>query len=104
MAESHASLRDDYEVSCPEVDLLVRLAQELGSSNGVKQLVGRIDLQIRRVAEGEGNVLTRVRTLLWMVTFAALLAAALAVGASAAASVTECSPKADAPAMSARCC
>jgi putative ABC transport system permease protein len=44
---------------------------------------------VRRVAEGEGNVLTRVRTLLWLVTFAALLAAALAVGASAAASVIE---------------
>ena len=44
---------------------------------------------IRRVAEGEGNVLTRVRMLLWLVTFAALLAAALAVGASAAASVNE---------------
>jgi putative ABC transport system permease protein len=44
---------------------------------------------IRRVAEGEGNVLTRVGTLLWLVTFAALLAAALAVGASAAASVIE---------------
>jgi putative ABC transport system permease protein len=44
---------------------------------------------IRRVAEGEGNVLTRVRTLLWLVTFGALLAAALAVGASAAASVIE---------------
>jgi putative ABC transport system permease protein len=44
---------------------------------------------IRRVAEGEGNVLRRVRTLLWLVTFASLLAAALAVGASAAASVIE---------------
>jgi putative ABC transport system permease protein len=44
---------------------------------------------IRRVAEGEGNVLTHVRTLLWLVTFVALLAAALAVGASAAASVIE---------------
>ncbi|HYA64738.1 MAG TPA: ABC transporter permease [Candidatus Sulfotelmatobacter sp.] len=44
---------------------------------------------IRRVAEGEGNILTRVRLLLWLVTFAALLAAALAVGASAAASVIE---------------
>ena len=44
---------------------------------------------IRRVAEGEGNVLSRVRTLLWLVTSAALLAAALAVGASAAASVIE---------------
>ncbi len=44
---------------------------------------------IRRVAEGEGTILTRVRTLLWLVTVAALLAAALAVGASAAASVIE---------------
>jgi putative ABC transport system permease protein len=44
---------------------------------------------IRRVAEGEGNVLSRVRTLLWLVTFASLLAAALAVGASAVASVIE---------------
>jgi putative ABC transport system permease protein len=44
---------------------------------------------IRRVAEGEGIILTRVRTLLWLVTFASLLAAALAVGASSAASVIE---------------
>jgi putative ABC transport system permease protein len=44
---------------------------------------------IRRVAEGEGNVLARVRMLLWLVTIVALLAAALAVGASAAASVLE---------------
>jgi putative ABC transport system permease protein len=44
---------------------------------------------IRRVAEGEGAILTRVRTLFWFVTFAALLAAALAVGASSAASVIE---------------
>jgi putative ABC transport system permease protein len=44
---------------------------------------------IRRVAEGEGQILTRVQMLLWLVTGAALLAAALAVGASAAASVIE---------------
>jgi putative ABC transport system permease protein len=44
---------------------------------------------IRRVAEGEGQILTRVRLLLWFVTGAALLAAALAVGASSAASVIE---------------
>lgn len=35
MYESHASLRDDYEVSCKELDLLVTAAQELGSSAGV---------------------------------------------------------------------
>jgi putative ABC transport system permease protein len=44
---------------------------------------------IRRVAEGEGQILTRVRMLLWLVTGAALLAAVLAVGASSAASVIE---------------
>src|SRR5262249_13698986 len=44
---------------------------------------------IRRVADGEGQILTRVRSLLWLVTVAALLAAALAVGASSAASVIE---------------
>lgn len=44
---------------------------------------------IRRVAEGEGAILTRVRLLLWFVTGASLLAAALAVGASSAASVIE---------------
>jgi putative ABC transport system permease protein len=44
---------------------------------------------IHRVADGEGRIITRVRTLLWLVTLAALLAAALAVGASSAASVLE---------------
>lgn len=44
---------------------------------------------IRRVAEGEGQILSRVQMLLWLVTGAALLAAALAVGASAAASMIE---------------
>jgi putative ABC transport system permease protein len=44
---------------------------------------------IRRVAEGEGQILTRVQMLLWLVTGASLLAAALAVGASSAASVIE---------------
>jgi putative ABC transport system permease protein len=44
---------------------------------------------IRRVAEGEGQILTHVQTLLWLVTLAAMLAAALAVGASSAASVIE---------------
>ena len=44
---------------------------------------------IRRVADGEGQILTRVRSLLWLVTLAALLAAALAIGASSAASVIE---------------
>src|SRR6266852_4851995 len=56
----------------------------------VSQVLKGTDVRvIRRVAEGEGQILTRVRMLLWLVTIAALLAAALAVGASAAASVLE---------------
>jgi len=35
MAASHASLRDDYEVSCPELDILVAAAGELGIEQGL---------------------------------------------------------------------
>ncbi len=35
MYESHTSLRDDFQVSCPELDLLVELAAGLGSDRGV---------------------------------------------------------------------
>jgi len=56
----------------------------------IKKVLPGADVRVvRRVAEGEGQILTRVRMLLWLVTGAALLAAALAVGASSAASVIE---------------
>ena len=56
----------------------------------IKQVLPGADVRVvRRVAEGEGQILTRVRMLLWLVTGAALLAAALAVGASSAASVID---------------
>ena len=35
MYASHASLRDDYEVSCPELDILVAAASDLGAGQGV---------------------------------------------------------------------
>ena len=35
MYASHASLRDDYEVSCTELDILVKLTGEIGLSGGV---------------------------------------------------------------------
>ncbi len=35
MYASHHSLRDDYEVSCDELDILVRLAEEIGPAGGV---------------------------------------------------------------------
>jgi galactokinase len=36
MNASHASLRDDFEVSCPELDLLVELAQGLDGVLGAR--------------------------------------------------------------------
>jgi putative ABC transport system permease protein len=44
---------------------------------------------IRRVADTEGRILSRVGTLLWIVTIAALVAAALAVAATSATTVLE---------------
>jgi galactokinase len=35
MYASHFSLRDDYEVSCPELDALVEIAQDIGFRGGV---------------------------------------------------------------------
>src|SRR5690606_8441249 len=35
MFASHDSLRDDYEVSCPELDLLVAAARDVGTAGGV---------------------------------------------------------------------
>lgn len=35
MYASHASLRDDYEVSCPELDAVVEIAQDIGLKGGM---------------------------------------------------------------------
>jgi galactokinase len=35
MYESHRSLRDDFEVSSPELDTLVELARDIGEAGGV---------------------------------------------------------------------
>src|ERR1019366_8349877 len=35
MGASHTSLRDDYEVSCPELDAVVEIAQGIGEAGGV---------------------------------------------------------------------
>jgi galactokinase len=40
MNESHESLRDDYEVSCPELDLMVELAQGLPGVYGARMTGG----------------------------------------------------------------
>jgi galactokinase len=35
MYASHASLRDDYEVSCKELDIVVEIAEDLGFKGGI---------------------------------------------------------------------
>jgi putative ABC transport system permease protein len=54
-----------------------------------EQLPGVSVRPIRQIAEGEGQILSRVEALMWLVTFAALLAAALAVAATAGTTVLE---------------
>ena len=54
-----------------------------------EQLPGVDVRPIRQIAEGEGRILTRVSALMWLVTLAALLAAALAVAATAGTTVLE---------------
>jgi putative ABC transport system permease protein len=56
----------------------------------IRQVLPGTDVRaIRRVAETEGRVLSRVSTLLWIVTLAALVAAGLAVAATSAAAILE---------------
>jgi putative ABC transport system permease protein len=56
----------------------------------IREALPGVDVRvIRRVAESEGRILTRVSGLMWLVTLAALVAAALAVGATSATTVLE---------------
>ena len=56
----------------------------------IRKVLADTDVRpIRRVADSEGRILSRVSTLLWIVTLAALLAAALAVAATSAATVLQ---------------
>jgi len=40
MRESHDSLRDDFEVSCPELDLMVKLASKVEGVYGARMTGG----------------------------------------------------------------
>ena len=52
LGASHASLRDDYEVSIPELDLLVRLTKEAGAS-GARLLGGGFGGSVLLLAEAD---------------------------------------------------
>jgi putative ABC transport system permease protein len=56
----------------------------------IKQVLSGVDVRaIRRVADSEGTILSHVSALLWIVTLAALIAAALSVAATSATTVIE---------------
>jgi len=82
--------RDPKSMDPKELERWMCTAYVSSIAYSIQEVLPGSDVRvIHRVADGEGQILTRVRSLLWLITFAALLAAALAVGASSAASVIE---------------
>lgn len=58
--ESHASMRDDYQVSLPEIDLLVKLAAEQDGAFGARLTGGGFGGSIVALAEkGSGEAIAR---------------------------------------------
>jgi galactokinase len=68
MNESHASLRDDYEVSCKELDLMVELAHQVEGVYGARMTGGgfggcTVNLVVpEAMAEFEARVLPAYET------------------------------------------
>jgi putative ABC transport system permease protein len=88
--EDDFARRDPKSMSADELERWSCSPYVSSIAYSIKQVLPGADVRvIRRVADGEGVILTRVRMLLWLVTGASLLAAGLAVGASSAASVIE---------------
>jgi putative ABC transport system permease protein len=84
------SQRDPNKMTPAEYDRWYCSPYISSISHQMQQELPGIEVRaIRQVAEGEGRILTRVGSLMWLVTFAALFAAALAVGATSATTVLE---------------
>jgi putative ABC transport system permease protein len=82
--------RDPHSLTPAEYDRWFCSPYISSISYQIQQVLPGTDVRaIRRVAETEGNILTHVSTLLWIVTLAALIAAALAVAATSATTVLE---------------
>jgi len=84
------SARDPSTMTAEEVERWSCSPYISSIADEIEQVLPGTDVRaIRRVADTEGRVLSRVSTLLWIVTLAALAAAALAVAATSAAAVLE---------------
>jgi putative ABC transport system permease protein len=88
--EDEFSRRDPATMTPSEYDRWYCTAYLSSIAHQVEEVLPGVEARpIRRVAESEGRVLTRVSALMWVVTLAALAAAALAVGATSATTVLE---------------
>ena len=84
------SVRDPSTMTPVEYDRWYCSPYISSISHQIQQQLPGVEVRaIRQVAEGEGRILTRVGGLMWIVTIAALFAAALAVGATSATTVLE---------------
>lgn len=84
------SERDPHTLSTKEYDRWFCSPYISSISYQIQQVLPGTDVRpIRRVADTEGRILSRIGTLLWIVTLAALAGAALAVAATAATTVLE---------------
>jgi len=88
--EDEFARRDPAAMTPSEYDRWYCTAYISSIAHQVQQTLPGVEARpIRRVAESEGRILTRVSGLMWLVTLAALVAAALAVGATSATTVLE---------------
>jgi len=84
------SIRDPESLTPTEYDRWFCSPYISSISYQISQAIPGVDVRaIRRVADTEGRILSRISTLLWIVTLAALGAAALAVAATSATTVLE---------------
>jgi putative ABC transport system permease protein len=84
------AMRDPASLTPAEYDRWYCSPYISSISYQIEQVIPNTDVRaIRKVAETEGRVLSRISSLLWIVTIAALIAAGLAVAATSATTVLE---------------
>jgi putative ABC transport system permease protein len=84
------SERDPHTLSPKEYDRWFCSPYISSIAYQIREAIPGTDVRaIRRVADSEGRILSHIGTLLWIVTLAALVAAALAVAATSATTVLE---------------
>jgi putative ABC transport system permease protein len=84
------AMRDPASLTPAEYDRWFCSPYISSISYQIENVIPNTDVRaIRKVAETEGRVLSRISALLWIVTIAALIAAGLAVAASSASTVLE---------------